>query len=466
MPLSPDKQEELKRATIEYLETLTLIHIWDQPQAHIGIDYQQHCFMNTFISSEKDGPHGLFAPMAAWENYLTKVKQIAESRIQRRFIGRAIDALYQQESTLPTADTDIERFAVQIIEWCDLAYEHSVTAYIPLENIQLNPEIDQIPLADAVLYRGRSDSKFAHHLSNLSDTLDFKVPSDVPFLKITVIGDDESIEDQVAAKTNDALSALRFISWTNTTIRGTQRVSYNQARDVARYPVITPVGHFIIVDSKERVFNRYQTDRTDISVLRVDTRQLEQFREFGLENINHHFANESHPVSAHILLALQWYDSGLLAVRKRDTLYRFVVGVNGILSWGTNAISNSRELCRRYKKLLTATAIIETDSPHLDFFSTLSTEQREFEETVTLEDSIEVMAEEYAKIFKDLYDKQRGFILHGYPSNPSEQFPLTEMNVNEARLLAQNAIRLLMKLIMSHPEWTSRESIENWFASN
>ncbi len=465
MPLSPDKQDALKQATIEYLRTLTLIHVWNQRAAHIGIDYQQHCFLHTFTSSEKDGPHGLFAPMAAWENYLTRVRQIAESRIQRRFIGRAIDALYQQESTLPTADADIERFAVQIMEWCDLAYEHSVTAYIPLENIQLNPEIDQIPLADAVLCRGRSDSEFAHHLSNLSDNLDFKVPSDVSFLKITVIGDDESIEDQVAAKTDDALSALRFVCWTSSTIKGTQRVSYNQARDVARYPVITPVGHFIIVDSTGRVFNRYQTDRTDISVLRVDTRQLEEFREFGLENINHHFANESHPVSAHILLALQWYDSGLLAVRKRDTLYRFVVGVNGILSWGTNAISNSRELCRRYKKLLTATAIIETDSAHLDFLGTLSTEQREFDETVSFEEILGVLAEDYATVFKDLYDKQRGFILHGYPSNPSERFPLTDINVKEAKLLAQNALRLMMKLIAAHPEWTTREDIENWFAA-
>jgi hypothetical protein len=373
--------------------------------------------------------------------------------------------LYQQESTLPTADADIERFAEQIVEWCDLAYEHSVTAYIPLENIQLNPEIDQIPLADAVLYRGKSNSEFAQHLSNLSDDPNFKVPPNLPFLKITVTGDNESIDDQVTAKTDDALRALRFVCWTNSTVERTQRVSYNQARDVARYPVITPIGHFIMVDSTGRVFNRYQIDRTDMSVLRVDTRQLEEFHEFGLENINHHFANESHPISGHILLALQWYDNGLQAVRKRDTLYRFVVGVNGILSWGTNAISSSRELCRRYKKLLIATAIIETDGAPLDFFGTLSTEQREFDTTVSFEEIIEVMAEDYATVFKDLYDKQRGFILHGYPSNPSERFPLTEVNVNEARLLAQNALRLMMKLIASHPEWTTREDIENWFAA-
>lgn len=466
MPLAPNKKEALKQATIEYLRTLTLIHIWDQPKSRIGIDYQQHCFMHTFTSSEKDGPHGLFAPMAEWENYLARVGQIAETRIQRRFIGQAIDAIYQQVSSLPTADADIERFAVQIIEWCNLAYEHSVTAYIPLENIQLKPEIDQIPLADAILYRGWAHSEFANHMSKLPENLCFKVPANVSFLKITVIGDDQSIEDQVAAKTNDALSALRFVCRTNSIIKGTQRVFYNQARDVARYPVITPVGHFITVGTTGRVFNRYQTDRTDLSVLRVDTRQLDEFRKYGLENINHHFANESHPVSAHILLALQWYDNGLLAVRKRDTLYRLVVCVNGILSWGTNAISNSRELCRRYKKLLTATAIIETDRACLDFLGTLSTEQREFDETVSFEEILGVLAEDYATVFKDLYDKQRGFILHGYPSNPSERFPLTDINVNEARLLAQNALRLMMKLIAEHPDWVTRDAVENWFGTN
>ena len=452
MPLSFDKQEALKQATIEYLRTLTLIHVLDQSGAHIRTDYQQHCFMRIFVSLERDGAHGLFAPIAAWEKYLAKVETIAESRIQRRYIGQAIDALYEKVRTLPSAAADIENFATQIIEWCNQVYDYSATAYVPLANIKLSHDVYQIPLADTVLYRGWSNSEFAHNLSNLSDNPGFEVSSDVSFLKITVKGDDESIKDQVAAKTDDALRALRFVCWTNSTIRGTQRVSYNQARDVARYPFIAPIGHFITVDSTERAFNRYQTDRADISVLHIDTRQLEEFRDFGLENINHHFSNETHPLSAHILLALQWYDNGLQAVRRRDILYRFVVCVNGILSWGTNAISDSRMLCRRYKKLLTATAIFEHDSAGLDFLGILSIEGGEFDDMASFEEIIEIMANDYATVFKDLYDKQRGFILHGYPSNPSERFPLTAINVKDAKLLAQNAIRLMMKLIASHPE--------------
>jgi hypothetical protein len=465
MPLSPDKQEALKQATIEYLRTLTLIHIWDQRDPNVNINHQKHCVQHLFTSSAKEGPHGLFAPMEAWEKYLARVGEIADSRVQRAFIGQKIDVLYRQVATLPIEDAQIESFAEQIIEWCNQAFDFLVTAYVPLVNIEISRDIDPLFLADTQLHRGSEESEFAHYLSMLSVALKFDVPPNLPFLKMTVTGDDESIEDQVAAKTDDALRALRFVCETNSTINGTRRISYCEARDVSRYPTTTPKGHFLFVNPTERVFNRYQTNRTSQVTLHIDHNKLKKFNESGLEGINQHFASETHPISAHLLLALQWYDSGLQAVRKRDALYRFVVCVNGILSWDTNAISNSKELCRRYKKLLTATAIIETDSAHLDLIGTLSTKQHEFEETVTLEESVKVIAEDYATVFKDLYDKQRGSILHGHASNPSNRFPLTDTNVDDARLLAQNALRLTMKMLDAHIEWQTRDTIETWFSA-
>lgn len=114
---------------------------------------------------------------------------------------------------------------------------------------------------------------------------------------------------------------------------------------------------------------------------------------------------------------------------------------------------------------MTTFAIVETDGAELDFIGTLSTEQREFDTTVSFEECVAAIAEDYAMVFKDLYDKQRGFILHGYASNPSSRLPLTDKNVDDAQVLAQNALRLMMKLIADNPTWATREEVENWFAT-
>ncbi|HRF95496.1 MAG TPA: hypothetical protein PLZ51_09890, partial [Aggregatilineales bacterium] len=100
-----------------------------------------------------------------------------------------------------------------------------------------------------------------------------------------------------------------------------------------------------------------------------------------------------------------------------DALYRFIFCINGILSWGTKAIHHAEELERRYKKLL--------EVNKQSFFSN---------GILSFKDSMIRL--------KDLYSNQRGFIAHGYNSNP--KFPITSTNVKEAELLARNAILLTM----------------------
>lgn len=272
MPLSSDKQEALKQATIEYLRTLTLIHIWDQRDPNVKINYQRHCLRHIFNSPSKEGPHGLFAPMETWEKYLALVGEIAESRIQRAFISQKIDVLYQQVATLPLEDAQIESFAEQIIEWCNQAFDFLVTAYVPLVNIEISSDIDPFFLADTNLHRSNEESEFTRYQSMLLVGLKFDVPTNLPFLKMTVIGDDESIVDQVAAKTEDALRVLRFVSERRSSIDGTRRISYSEARDVSRYPVTTPSGHFLFVNATEKVFNRYQTNRSSQVTLYIDSK--------------------------------------------------------------------------------------------------------------------------------------------------------------------------------------------------
>lgn len=155
----------------------------------------------------------------------------------------------------------------------------------------------------------------------------------------------------------------------------------------------------------------------------------------GLANINYHFANRGNSISDKIILALEWYDSGLQAIRPRDAFYRFIFCINGILSWGTNAIHKAKELEQRYEKLL--------QSNEHSFYS----------------NGI-LLSNDSASRLKELYCQQRNSIAHGYSSNT--RFPLTLINVEEAELLARNAILLMMQTIQNNSEWIKPEDIEIW----
>src|SRR5688572_3070873 len=121
MPLSHDKQAALKQATIEYLGTLTLIHIWDQHDAHIGIDYQHYCLMRTFTSREKDGPHGLFAPIEALEKYLSQIGDIGEGRINLSSVNKVIEELCSDFNAVPLDPKAIDGLADKAVEWFNQA---------------------------------------------------------------------------------------------------------------------------------------------------------------------------------------------------------------------------------------------------------------------------------------------------------------------------------------------------------
>lgn len=466
MPLSQDKQTELKQATIEYLRTLTLIHVWDQPKSRIGIDYQQHCFMHTFTSSEKDGPHGLFAPMAEWENYLVKVGEQTDGRVNHKTVSKYIGEALKPYKVIPLEPSQCETVATQIVDWFSLCYDHRTTSYVPLSNIEISSDVEPLQLANAMLYRGFSDSELSRHIRKLSDGLVFNVPEQTCFLKLDM-GDDESIERQIFEKTQQSLRVLRFCSWTNSTIKGTRRRFYNQARDVGYFPYHAPAGYYLYTNRDNHPFNRYLVDNTSPTALKIDVEQVEAFNLMGRELLNIHFANTESPISEHILLALEWYDSGIQAQTNRDAVYRFLVCLNAIVGWDYNQDSlTSPIMTSRFRKLFTLSATHENDTISFDIYGQLEGLKDLSTWNASgkpVESVINKVAGTYAELFTTLYQEQRNPILHGKPHKLGT--PVSSQDVKNSQLLAQNGLRLVMKLIADNPSWTTRDDVENWFTS-
>lgn len=54
--------------------------------------------------------------------------------------------------------------------------------------------------------------------------------------------------------------------------------------------------------------------------------------------------------------------------------------------------------------------------------------------------------------------------MHQHKASGDRQ--VDELNVKKAKLFAQNGLRLVVKLMDTHLEWTTREDIGRWFISN
>lgn len=468
MPLSPDKQEALKQATIEYLRTLTLIHVWDQRDARIGIEYQQYCLMRAFTSQAKDGPHGLFAPIEALEKYLSQIGDIGEGRINLSSVNKVIEGLCSDFNVVPLDPKAIDSLADKAVEWFNQAYDYSTTVFIPLANVRMSHDVPEIALGRATLHRGYSHSEMMGYVHQLAPKTEFNVEESTCYLKIAATGDAESIEQYVLTETENALRVLRFVSWTSSTLKGTKRISHNQARDVSYYPCHTPAGYYFYLNRKGEPHNGYLVNTTTPSVYLIDRGQVAQFQLYGLNDLNGHFVRENNPLSDQVLLALEWYDSGLQAKNNREALYRFLVSMNAVFAWGNekqNKDLDGSAIQKRIRKLLIETGSDDGTTVFLDFWGDLRLSKSidGIDVTTLTIPVIELIAANYAGVFKVLFLEQRNRILHGLPHQESRVAKFDD--VRNARLLAQNTIRLVLKIIADNPTWTTRDDVENWFTT-
>lgn len=465
MPLSPDKQEELKQATIEYLSGLKLLA--PQHRGRSAIYIQEHCFQKLFSSPRKSGGFHLIGPVRAWEAYLYSIEALADGLVNFKTVSKCIDKALEPYTVIPLESGQCETAATQIVDWFNRYYDHRTTSYVPLSNIEVSSDVEPLQLANAILYRGFSGSELSEHIRNLPDGLVFNVPEQTCFLKFDTMGDDESIERQILEKTQQSLRVLRFCSWTNSTIKGTRRRFYNQARDVGYFPYHAPAGYYLYTNGDGHPFNRYLVNNTSPTSLKIDVEQVETFDLMGRELLNIHFANTGNPISEHILLALEWYDSGVQAQTNRDAVYRYLVCLNAIVGWDYSQDSlTSPIMASRLKKLFKATASYDSGVYHFELygkFEGLSDLSGWDADGKPPERVIDKVLGTYAELFKNLYQDQRNPILHGKPHKLGK--PVSSQDVKNSQLLAQNGLRLMMKLIADNAAWTTREDIENWFAA-
>ncbi len=452
----PQRQQFIE-ATLAYLKTLKLMPF---PVFKELTRKKYHGSMNPIIINER--PFRVAGPMLAWEEYLEVVGDIYQDKIGHTTIERCLTEVCNRISEWPLSDAKLAEFLDLIADVVERIVLHSSIAYVPIINVELDTDIESIKLANAVLYRGWSRSEFAEKKAEIPSGFEFDVPDDICFLKMQVFGDDESLEAQIRKEIENALRVLRFVAWEQSSIEGTKRVHKNQAHHVAIYPHITPAGHYLKVN--ETKVSRYYLEPSVDFPLKISKDIRVLFQSLGLDMINGHFASSSNPISSHILVALEWYDSGVKAERPRDALYRYVVSVNSILSWD-KGLDKGKEMSRRLSKILSATAKVASDHKVIfDFLDTVKKplEIEEVASDMTKEELIKHSAERFSKIFGKLYGIHRSSILHGLPANPRN--PLHEDDVHNAKFLARNAIRLVMRLISENPAWTSKDDIENWFS--
>jgi hypothetical protein len=464
MPISYDKEEKLKVATIKYLSRLTLIHVWHQPNLSTNIDYHQHCPNRKFTSKDNDGPNELFVPIKALEAYLFSIEEekLADGLVNFKTVSKCIDKALEPYTVIPLASDECETVARQIVDWFNRYYDYRTTSYVPLSNIVISSEVEPLQLANAILYRGFSDSELSKHISNLPKGIVFDVPEQTCFLKFDTTGDDESIERQILEKTQQSLRVLRFCSWTNSSIKGTRRNIYNQAQDVSYFPYHALAGYYLYTNNNNHPFNRYLVNKTSSTSLKIDIEQVETFNLMGRELLNIHFANTGNPISEHILLALEWYDSGLHANTNRDSVYRFMVCLNAIVGWDYNDKNlKSDKMAVRIQKLFKLSATHKNGSISFDIYGQLDglrdVKGKDAEEV------IKKITETCSNLFKTLYQEQRNSILHGKPHGLKK--PVTFQHVKNSQLLAQNGLRLIMNLIADNLHWTTLEDVEEWFKS-
>lgn len=412
---------------------------------------------------EREPPQHLFSLMSEWEIYLRTVGELTENRANHQTVQKCIDVVCAQIQTFPIPDEQCLLIAERVVKPMeDVIMSFHSKAYIPLAGVTIKSPLQTVPLARATLCRGFKKSELATHIDRIPEHISFEVPIDTAYLVIDVTGDDENVAAQVQTELENALKVLRYVAWTATTIQGNERISYNQAAHVTQFP--EPYQPYFYISRDGRTLTRNLHQRRFFA---ISPQTVEQFRMFGLDSINCHFAHPTNPISGHILLALDWYDSGLQAYRNRDALYRFVVCLNCILSWcDSDGISFYKELMRRLKKLMAHFMTEQDEEITHDFFGEFDFQSIDGKDVSkkTIPEIIDMLAGHYAEVFKPLYSNQRGMILHGLPENPGQ--PLTKNDIKNAQLLAHNAIRLLMKLISQNPDWDSKQDVEDWFASS
>lgn len=436
-----NKEIRFQEALLAYLRQADMQTMCKEIELTRDGKYRNLCFMKTFYKDEDKKPYRLLVPTDAWHELLQEVDQIFESKINAKLTHRAIDQTICELKEFPFSGETLSQYSKDIFAILWGHFELQVEAIVPLYNIRCTCSLE-LPLANSVLYSGNSDSLLARKASH-PDLLSSGYRSNVKnnnFLCIPVTGDDESRLAQVEFESEQALKVLRFITlWQSTTI-GNRQTKINTANFVSMWKTKTRI---IFYHKPEELYGRPGFISNEQRELQLDKEDVDIASNLGLDDINYHYQNPDNPSSDRVRRALELYDSGTRALTKWQSLYRYVACINVALPTSS---SRGSELAKYLETL------IKYGGNYIGTMKKNSTQSDS--DTITWDEMVTMTTQPFSKFYE-----LRSKILHG---NPISDYEISDTDIEDVRVLAHNAVRLLAKVSREF-QWQTYKEAKNWF---
>lgn len=403
-------------------------------------------FDNYSIESDTSN-YSVLVKTTAWQSLVDKMHRIFNGKIRSKILHSTIGHAVRNrvEHPKPFSIERLQECCDEIIEVLVQHYETQAEALVPVFNIHLSGELlYEIPLGRAMFCAGNSNSLLARVVDYSPEVLGFQQNSDIrecSFLRIPVSGDDEHQHEQATADAETALAVLRFITVWQTKVDGLAKRK-NPAAFVSQWKT----------EAQKILFHRpADEDITGghsriLPPLTMAERYIEYgMKLYGLDDLNYHFeqAQAHNPVSHRVQRALTMYDSGTQAHSDWEALYRYVVSIEIALSTKRN--EGRASLIKKLNNLI--------------FYSEhVGISMRKYKEC----DAEESTFSRQVRLTVDPLDRfygHRNDILHG---NNIDVEAIAENDVEEARELAHNAVRLLAKYARKF-KWSHKDCMHTWF---
>ncbi|MBK9123483.1 MAG: hypothetical protein IPM16_10260 [Chloroflexi bacterium] len=427
------RKQEFSTALRRFLFSLKLVSIRESAKQRASGELQQLCFLHTYDADHKL----LVAPRSEWVDLLAKVEELFEGRVGRKLINWEIEKRICDNLEQPFSKESLKKICEGVYRTALAHYAHAGEALLPLYNVTFRG-LPELRLANSHLCTAQPDSLFVLHITRLKE--DFPQPEATCFLRIPVTGDHENQERSAIEEASKALAVLRFVSMWRPRANGNLEVRVNPATDVnyfgrRQYAVVfhNPEKPDASPGYTGRLALFHDINAKDVEI----AKQL-----YGLEEINHHFAQTANPVSRQITRALEHYDSGVLAASRYHAVYRYVVSIN--VAMPTSATKET-DLKSQFRNL------VEYGG---NFVRTLKGDGNKSDTDVQGWPAIIDWAE---RTFVKFY-RLRGQILHGHDISE----PVSDEDVQDVRTLAHNSIRLMASLARKF-DWKTKSQVKNWF---
>jgi len=415
---------------------------------------EYHLFYPLPSYTEKDSKTTYYrvVPTTVEAAFFQQIDKIFDSRIGQQLVSSTINQTIDEFGRFPFKDKKLvidEKFSDKIFETLIWYFESEAEALVPLYNIMCLDNME-MTLANAVLHSGGAQSLLTEKANHSVFKNQFpKMAEEIAdkcFLCIPVAGGSENRLEQAERETEKALKVLRFVTPWQSVIKGNKEVMINRASKVSQWKTD---WRTVLFDQPDKPKNMPGFNSSIQQFLKTDSQVVDNAREyFGLDDINYHYQNIGHPISDRVQRALALYDSGTRAITNWEALYQYVVSINVVIP------TSASEKDKLKQDLET---LIRYGGYYYYYVGKMRKDESLSEpEKTTWKEMVKLTAKPFAEFYK-----LRGMILHG---NEMDEDLISNANVEEARTLAHNAVRLFAKLAREF-NWKDYKDAKRWFKS-